>query len=44
MNVLPGYEYATWEKGGISPYQAEAGRTMAEAEGRPYESYGAEPA
>lgn len=33
-----------WEKGGISPYQAEAGRTMAEAEGRPYESYGAEPA
>ncbi len=33
-----------WEKGGISPFQAAAGRAMAEAEGRPYEAYGAEPA
>jgi hypothetical protein len=33
-----------WEKGGISPYQAGAGQAMAEAEGRPYEAYGAEPA
>lgn len=32
-----------WEPGGISPYQAQAGRALAEAEGRPYESYGAEP-
>jgi len=33
-----------WEAGGISPYQAQAGRDQAEAEGRPYESYGAAPA
>jgi hypothetical protein len=33
-----------WEKGGISPYQAGAGQAMAEAEDRPYEAYGAEPA
>ncbi|HYF47605.1 MAG TPA: hypothetical protein VD926_15425 [Acidimicrobiales bacterium] len=32
-----------WEKGGISPFQAQAGRELAEAEGRPYEAYGAEP-
>ena len=32
-----------WERGGISPFQAEAGRARAEAEGRPYESYGATP-
>jgi len=32
-----------WEKGGISPFQAEAGRRAAEEDGRPYESYGAEP-
>jgi hypothetical protein len=30
-----------WEHGGISPYQANSGRKLAEAEGRPYESYGA---
>lgn len=33
-----------WEPGGISPYQAQAGRDLAAAEGRPYESYGASPA
>jgi hypothetical protein len=33
-----------WEKGGISPFQAGAGQAMADAEGRPYEAYGAEPA
>jgi len=32
-----------WEPGGISPFQAGAGQAMAEAEGRPYESYGATP-
>jgi hypothetical protein len=29
--------------GGISPYQAAAGRALAEAEGREYEPYGASP-
>lgn len=33
-----------WERGGISPFQAAAGREAAAAAGRPYESYGAEPA
>ncbi|HEY5697803.1 MAG TPA: hypothetical protein VIT01_09870, partial [Acidimicrobiales bacterium] len=33
-----------WEAGGISPYQAQAGRDRAEAEGRPYDAYGATPA
>jgi hypothetical protein len=33
-----------WERGGISPYQFAHGRTVAEAEGREYEAYGAEPA
>jgi len=33
-----------WEPGGISPFQLEAGRSAAEAEGRAYESYGASPA
>ncbi len=32
-----------WEAGGISPYQYEAGRRKAEAEGRVYDSYGATP-
>jgi hypothetical protein len=32
-----------WEPGGISPYQAGSGAAQAEAEDRPYESYGAEP-
>jgi hypothetical protein len=32
-----------WEPGGISPFQATSGRAAADAEGRPYESYGAEP-
>jgi hypothetical protein len=31
-----------WELGGISPFQLRAGQTMADAEGRPYESYGAQ--
>jgi hypothetical protein len=33
-----------WDAGGISPFQREAGVKLAEAEGRPYESFGAEPA
>jgi hypothetical protein len=33
-----------WERGGISPYQFAHGRAVAEAEGREYEAYGAEPA
>ena len=33
-----------WERGGISPFQFESGRAAAEAEGRPYECYGAAPA
>jgi hypothetical protein len=32
-----------WEPGGISPFQHEQGRRVAEAEARPYESYGASP-
>lgn len=32
-----------WEPGGISPYQWTCGQKLAEVEGRPYESYGAEP-
>ena len=32
-----------WEPGGISPFQYEAGRKKAEAEGRVYESFGATP-
>ncbi|WP_037603456.1 hypothetical protein [Streptacidiphilus rugosus] len=31
-----------WDKGGISPFQQRSGRAKAEAEGRPYLSYGAE--
>jgi hypothetical protein len=31
-----------WERGGISPFQEQAGRALAEREGRPYEAYGAE--
>jgi hypothetical protein len=30
-----------WEPGGISPFQVRAGTALAEAQGRPYESYGA---
>ncbi|HMD46327.1 MAG TPA: hypothetical protein VKG43_09215 [Acidimicrobiales bacterium] len=30
-----------WEAGGISPFQQAAGRSMAEAGGRPYDSFGA---
>ena len=33
-----------WEPGGISPFQQRHGRGVAEAEGREYDSYGAEPA
>jgi hypothetical protein len=33
-----------WERGGISPFQYAHGRDVAEAEGRAYTSYGAEPA
>ena len=32
-----------WEPGGISPFQDEQGRRAAEADGHPYESYGASP-
>jgi hypothetical protein len=32
-----------WEPGGISPFQYARGRELAEAEGRPYTSYGALP-
>ncbi|HEX4862436.1 MAG TPA: hypothetical protein VFV02_00090 [Acidimicrobiales bacterium] len=31
-----------WERGGISPFQVRSGITLASAEGRPYEAYGAE--
>lgn len=30
-----------WEAGGISPFQLHAGRSLADAEGRPYDAYGA---
>ena len=30
-----------WEPGGISPYQLRAGRAHAEAQGRPYDAFGA---
>ena len=30
-----------WEPGGISPFQFNAGRSLAEAEGRRYDAYGA---
>jgi hypothetical protein len=30
-----------WEPGGISEYQARAGRDLADREGRPYEAFGA---
>jgi hypothetical protein len=33
-----------WEAGGISPFQVEAGRALADRLGRPYDSYGARPA
>jgi hypothetical protein len=33
-----------WERGGISPFQLGAGRDLAAREGRPYETYGAQPA
>jgi hypothetical protein len=33
-----------WERGGISPFQFRHGREVAEAEGREYDSFGAEPA
>ena len=36
--------HTAWERGGISPYQYAHGQEVAEAEGRVYESYGAEPA
>ncbi len=32
-----------WEPGGISPFQARHGREVADADGRPYDAYGAEP-
>ncbi|MGH9138835.1 MAG: hypothetical protein ACRD0G_17630 [Acidimicrobiales bacterium] len=32
-----------WSPGGISSFQAGMGRTLAERDGRPYESYGAGP-
>jgi hypothetical protein len=33
-----------WERGGISPFQAQAGRAAAEQAGVEYDSFGAEPA
>ena len=36
--------HTAWERGGISPFQFAHGQEVAEAEGRAYESYGAEPA
>jgi len=30
-----------WEPGGISPFQWEAGRALAQARGRPYDAFGA---
>jgi hypothetical protein len=33
-----------WEAGGISPFQYDAGRRKADAEGRIYDSFGATPA
>jgi hypothetical protein len=30
-----------WEPGGISPFQFNAGRSLADAQGRPYDAYGA---
>jgi hypothetical protein len=41
--VLAAGSTTPWERGGISPYQFDHGRRVAESEGRPYESYGAEP-
>ncbi|MEM9466455.1 MAG: hypothetical protein AAGA90_13865 [Actinomycetota bacterium] len=48
FNVVPKAEAAVaagsvgpWEPGGISPFQDQAGRELAEAEGRVYESFGA---
>jgi hypothetical protein len=32
-----------WQPGGITPFQYEVGRQRAEAEGRAYEAFGAEP-
>ncbi len=48
FNVVPKSDAAVaagsvspWEPGGISPFQDQAGRDLAEAEGREYESFGA---
>lgn len=30
-----------WERGGISPFQMNAGRALAEAQNRPYDAHGA---
>jgi hypothetical protein len=30
-----------WERGGISPFQMNAGRALAEAQHRPYDAHGA---
>ncbi len=30
-----------WEEGGISPFQLNAGRALAAAQGRPYDAHGA---
>jgi hypothetical protein len=51
FGIVPKSEHAiacgsvtAWERGGISPYQFDCGRQAADAAGRPYDSYGAEPA
>jgi hypothetical protein len=51
LGVVPKSEHAVasgsvtpWEPGGISPFQYDCGRRVAEAAGHEYESYGAQPA
>jgi hypothetical protein len=51
FGVVPKSEHAIasgsvtpWQRGGISPYQYECGRRAAEAAGRAYDAFGAEPA
>ena len=42
-NAIECGSVTAWEPGGITPYQYECGRRMAEAAGRPYDSFGAVP-
>jgi hypothetical protein len=43
-HALASGSVTAWQRGGISPYQYECGRRAADAAGRTYDSYGAEPA